>query len=150
MDIISQASLNVTMLDAVARAALGAATCGVSVGGHQSRIHLLYYNMPEQQRASDVLNHFGALPLSATPSRLTAGDTDPVVSSRADMIAGDSALAYLLMRDDAVIERGQVEVIDGGIALSLSDLRAGIHDVFLYRLTGNFASGAARIEVDTA
>ena len=150
MDVISQASLNITMLDAVARAALGAATCGVSAGGDRSRIHLLNYNRPEQQRASDVLNHFGTLQLSATVSRLTAGDTDPVISIRADMIAGDSALAYLLLRDDVVINRGQVEVVDGEIALRLSDLTAGIHDVFLYRLTGNFASGTARIQVDPA
>ncbi len=150
MDIIGPRSLNIAMLDAVARAALGAATCGVSVGGGRSRIHLMNHNMPDQQRASDVLNQIGALPLRSTTSRLTIGDVDPVISCRAELIAGDSALAYLVLRGDEVIKRGQVDVVDSGLAWTLSDLTAGIHDVFLYRLTGNYASGVVRIQVDPA
>ncbi|MCY3781024.1 MAG: hypothetical protein OXG78_11990 [Chloroflexi bacterium] len=150
MDIIGPTNLNVTMLDAVARAALGAATCGVSVGSGTSRIHLMNQNMPDQQRASDVLNGFGALPLACTTSRLTVGDSDPVISCRAELISEDRALAYLVMRDGEVVERGQAALANEAVALSLNNLTAGVHDVFLYRLTGNYASGAVRIQVDPA
>ena len=41
MDIVSQRITNTLFLDRVARAVLGKATSGVSVGGSASRIHLL-------------------------------------------------------------------------------------------------------------
>ena len=150
MDIISKGNLHVTLLDEVARAALGAATCGVSVGGGRSRIHLRSHNLPEQQRASDVLNHFGSLPLTVSASRLTTADADPVINCRADLISRDRALAWLRLQNGAVGARGQVDVVDDQINLTLSDLPAGIHDVFLYRLIGNYASGALRIKIDPA
>ncbi len=150
MDIISQGNLDVTLLDEVARAALGAATCGVSVGGSQSRIHLRSHNLTEQQRASDVLNHFGSLPLTVSASRLTAADAAPIINCRADLISRDRALAWLRLQDGVLGARGQIDVVDGQVNLTLRDLPAGIHDVFLYRLTGNYASGVGRIKVDPA
>lgn len=150
MDIIGNAGLRITMLNAVARAALGVATSGVSVGGGRSCIHLMNHNMSDQLRASDVLNHFGALPLTSTTERLAVGGSDPVISCRAEVISGDRALAYLILRDGDEVKRGQVDVISGGIDLTLEDLAAGIHEVFVYRMTGNFASGAARVEVSPA
>ena len=148
MDIIAHSSLNTVMLDVVARAALGNATCGVSVGGGRSRIHLVNHNPPEQQLASDVLNHFGSLLLSADKTRLTAGAAAPVVRCADERIAADSRLAYLVLRDGAISAQGRVEVNRGQVALTLPALEVGIHDVFLYQLAGQFASGVLRIRVD--
>lgn len=150
MEIVNGTQLNPTMLDAVARAALGAATYGVSVGGDRSCIHLKNHNLPDQQRASDVLNHFGVLPLAVSPGLPGVGGAAPVVSADAKTIAGAGALAYLLLRGDEEIRRGQVAVVDGEISLTLSGLEAGTYDVFVYRLDGNFASGVAQIQVDAA
>ncbi len=113
MEITGQSNLNAAMLDAVARAALGKATCGVSVGGGSSRIHLLAHNLPEQQRASDVLNQFGTLSLTADVTRLKVGEADPFVRCADERIAADSQLAYLLLRDDEVIAQGKLAVIAG-------------------------------------
>ena len=148
MEIIAQGNLNSTMLNAVARAALGQATCGVSVGGGLSRIHLLNHNLPEQQRASDVLNHFGSLSLTADLSRMSAGAADPVVRCADERIAADSQLAYLVFRDGAIIAQGRLDVIGGQASLTLSAPEVGVHDVFLYQLAGQFASGSLRIQVD--
>lgn len=148
MEIIAQSNRDTVMLDAVARAALGIATCGVSVGGGMSRIHLLNHNLPEQQRASDVLNHFGSLSLTASMTRLNAGDADPVIRCADERIAADSQLAYLLLRDDAITAQGKLDVSEGQASLTLSALAAGVHDVFIYQLAGQFASGALRIHVD--
>lgn len=148
MDIVSRTTLQAVMLDAVARSALGVATCGVSVGGGRSRIHLMNDNLPEQQRASDVLNHFGSLAVSADLAAMVAGDANPIVSCRDEMAASDSKLAYLALRGEDVILKGTLDQVDGAFALTLTALEAGIHDVLLYRLTGNFASGLAQIRVD--
>lgn len=148
MDIIAQSNLNAAMLNAVARAALGRATCGVSVGGGLSRIHLLNHNLPEQQRASDVLNHFGTLSLTAERSRISAGDANPIVSCADERIAADRQLAYQVYRDGEIIAQGKLDVIGGKASLTLSAPEIGVHDVFLYQLAGQFASGSLQIQVD--
>ena len=147
MDIVGHSNLNTAMLDAVARAALGKATSGVSVGGGVSRIHLMNYNQPEQQRASDVLNHFGALLVTADATRLSPGDAHAVVRCADERIAADSQLAYLVLRGEAVIDQGKVTVTDGQCSFALSDLEIGTYDVLLFQLAGQFASGALRIEL---
>lgn len=148
MDIIGQSNLNTAMLNAVARAALGKATCGVSVGGGLSRIHLMNHNLPDQQRASDVLNQFGTLSVTADLTNMRAGDADPVVRCADERIAADSQLAYLVLRDDDVITQGKLAVIGGQASLTLSAPEVGLHDVFLYQLAGQFSSGSLRIQVD--
>lgn len=149
MDIINHKSFDARLLDAVARAALGNATCGVSTGA-DSRIHLLAENMPEQQRASDVLNNFGRLVLTASATRLTAGEADPVISCRDEQIAADDQLAYLVLRADEETMRGALNVVAGACSLTLSQPTAAQYTIFFYRLRGNFASGAVEIHVDPA
>ncbi len=148
MEIIAKSNLNAAMLNAVARAALGKATCGVSVGGGMSRIHLINHNLPEQQRASDALNHFGSLALSADKSSMRLGDADPVIRCADERIAADSRLAYLVLRDGEISAEGKLVVSGGQASLTLSAPEVGIHDVFLYQLAGQFASGSLRIRVD--
>ena len=145
MDIIGQSILDTAMLDALARAALGEATSGVSVGGGVSRIHLMNHNLPEQQRASDVLNHFGTLRLSVDAAGASAA---PLIRCADERIAADSQLAYLLLRADTVVAQGRLDVTDGQCSLTLGDVGVGAYVVLLYQLAGQFASGWLRVQVD--
>ncbi len=149
MDIISHEPVDARLLDAVARAALGKATSGVSTGP-TSRIHLLAMNMPEQQRASDVLNNFGSLTLIASTTAMSAGAPDPVISCADDAIAADAQVAWLALRGDEEIKRGTLKVVNGACSLRLTKPKAGHYTILFYRLRGNFASGTAEFRVDPA
>jgi len=149
MDIISNQVLDALLLDTVARAALGQATCGVSTGA-DSRIHLLATNAPEQQRASDVLNHFGALAVEASTTALREGEADPTLTCRDDQIAVDEQLAYLVLRDGEESARGRLDVRAGEFSFALKRPAPGAYTVLIYRLAGNFASASVRVRVDAA
>lgn len=147
MDIVSNKAIDPRLLDAVARAALGNATCGVSTGA-DSRIHLLSKNLLEQQRASDVLNGIGTLRLRASPTSLTAGKADPVITCRDERIGGDARLGYLVLREDEERARGTQAIAKGECSLTLTKPIAAPYTIFFYRLRGDYASGALDIRVD--
>ena len=149
MDIISSEVLDARLLDAVARAALGKATCGVSVGT-DSRIHLLAMNMPEQQRASDVLMHFGLLRLTASAERLKAGGADPVIRCRDALIAADERLGFLVLRAGEALMKGTLDILNGECSLTLPQPNAAQYKVFFYRIRGSYDSGAVEIRVERA
>lgn len=149
MDIVSREAQDPRLLDAVARAALGNATCGVSTGP-AARIHLVSENMPEQQRASDVLHNFGMLQLAASATSLKEDDADPVLTCTDEQIAADSQIAYLVLRDEDEWKRGQLTVVDGACSLVLTPSSAADYIVLLYRLRGNFASASVEIRIDPA
>ena len=149
MDIISRKAIDPRLLDAVARAALGNATCGVSTGA-DSRIHLLAKNLPEQQRASDVLNRFGTLRLRSSATSLMAGAADPVIHCRDERIGGDAQLGYLVLRAGEAHMRGTLDIANGECSLTLTQPSAAPYTVFLYRLRGDYASGLVEIRVDDA
>ena len=147
MDIIHHKLLDARLLDTVARAALGNATCGVSTGV-DSRIHLLAANLPEQQRASDVLNSFGTLRLTASATRLKLGDADPVIRCRDELSAADEQLGYLVLRAGEELMRGALAIKNGACSLTLSEPDVSRYTVLMYRLRGNYASGALEIVVE--
>lgn len=149
MDIVSRKAQDPRLLDAVARAALGNATCGVSTGP-DARIHLVSQNMPEQQRASDVLHNFGMLQLTTSATSLREGDADPVVTCADEQIAADERIAYLVLRDGEEWKRGQLTVVDGVCSLTLTPKSAADYIVLLYRLRGNFVSASLAIRIDRA
>lgn len=149
MDIISPEVLDARLLDEVARAALGKATCGVSVGS-DSRIHLLAMNLPEQQRASDVLMHFGLLRLTASAEKLEAGAADPVIHCRDALIAKDERLGFLVLRAGEALMKGSLDIRNGKCSLTLPQPIAAQYTVFFYRNRGNYASGALEIKVERA
>lgn len=149
MDIISPEVLDARLLDEVARAALGKATCGVSVGS-DSRIHLLAKNLPEQQRASDVLMRFGLLRLTASAERLKAGAADPVIRCRDELIAADERLGFLVLRAGEALMKGSLDIRNGKFSLTLPQPIAAQYTVFFYRNRGNYASGALEINVERA
>jgi hypothetical protein len=147
MDIINHRVVDARLLDTVARAALGNATCGVSTGA-ASRIHLLTTNLPEQQRASDVLNHFGMLKLETSVTSLREGEPDPTVTCRDAQIAADAQLAYLVLRDDEETGSGRLDLTDGAFSFALRKPLPGDYTVLVYRLAGNFASATVQIRVE--
>ncbi|MDE2636249.1 MAG: hypothetical protein OXI30_07770 [Chloroflexota bacterium] len=149
MDIVRRKAQDPRLLDAVARAALGSATCGVSTGP-DARIHLVSENMPEQQRASDVLHNFGMLQVTASATSLREDDADPVLTCADAQIAADLRLGYLVLRDGEEWKRGQLTVVDGACSLVLTPSSAADYIVLLYRLRGNFASASVEIRVDPA
>lgn len=149
MDIVSHKAQDPRLLDAVARAALGNATCGVSTGV-DARIHLVSENMPEQQRASDVLHNFGMLQVTASATSLRENDADPVITCADEQIAADPRIGYLVLRDGEEWKRGQLTVVDGACSLVLTPSSAARYTVLLYRLRGNFASASIDIHIEPA
>ncbi len=149
MDIVNRKAQDPRLLDEVARAALGNATCGVSTGP-AARIHLVSENMPEQQRASDVLHNYGMLQVAASATSLGEGEADPVVTCADEQIAGDERIAYLVLRDGEEWKRGQLAVVEGACSLTLRPATAADYIVLLYRLRGNFASASVEIRIDAA
>lgn len=149
MDIVSREAQDPRLLDAVARAVLGNATCGVSTGP-DARIHLVSENMPEQQRASDVLHNFGMLQVTASATSLREDDADPVITCADAAIAADSQIGYLVLRDEDEWKRGQLAIVDGACSLTLTPSSAGSYTVLLYRLRGNFASATVEIRIEAA
>lgn len=149
MDISHHEAFDARLLDTVARAALGNATCGISTGA-DSRIHLLAKNLPQQQRASDLLSNFGMLRVTASATALTVGAADPAIVCRDEQIAADERLGYVILRSGEETRRGSLDVSEGDTSLFLSQPIAGLYTVFLYRLRGNFASGSVEIRVNPA
>lgn len=149
MDIVSHKAQDPRLLDVVARAALGNATCGVSTGP-DARIHLVSQNMPEQQRASDVLHNFGMLQVTASATSQREDDADPVVTCADEQIAADERIGYLILRDGEEWKRGQLSVVDGACSLVLAPSSAADYIVLLYRLRGNFASASVDIRINRA
>jgi hypothetical protein len=149
LDIVRHKEHNPRLLDEVARAALGGATCGISTGG-AARIHLVSENLPEQQRASDVLHNFGMLQLGASATSLREDDNDPVITCADEQIAADERIGYLILRDGDEWKRGQLSVLAGICSLALTPSSAAEYTVLLYRLRGNFASASIDIHVKPA
>ena len=149
MDIVTRKAQDPRLLDAVARAALGNATCGVSTGA-EARIHLVSENMPEQQRASDVLHNFGMLQVTASATSLLEDDADPVLTCADAAIASDERIGFLVLRDGTEWKRGQLTVASGVCSLTLTPKSVADYTVFLYRLRGNFASASVEIRINPA
>ena len=147
MDIVSRAIWESAILNHVARAILGHATSGVSVGGDGSRIHLNDPAEANQRRASDIFNHEGSLSLSCDSESIVAGAPDPVISCADSAIAYDSQLAYLVMRDGDLHAHGQAPVIKGSWEFRLTKPAPGAWDIVAFRLKGNHASGSVNIAV---
>ncbi len=148
MDIAIQSAVPARFLDLAARQALGKGTSGVSAGGGASRIHLVDASPANQRRASDVLNYFGALRVTADKTTMTEGEADPVISCQDAAIAADTELGYLVLLDDEIYAQGRDQVVDGRLSLTLGSPLAGAYAIYLYRRRGNYASGHIQIMVN--
>ena len=148
MDVSRNVEMPALSLDAVARDVLGEATCGVSVGGGKSRIHLLDSGALNRRRAEDILRNFGTLRLSASATNLDQGAADPVIKCRDSAISGDSELGYLVTLDGEIYATGTDRVAAGEISLTLGRPQAGDFAVFVWRKRGDYASAVMNITVN--
>lgn len=147
MDITYNDTFNVFALDTMARTILGDNISGVTVGDN-SRIHLINDTVNNQAKAQAIFDGSGDLVVSADKTMMTEGDSDPVVTCADSAIAGDVEVGYVALFDGQPYADGQTAVSGGVATLNLIAPVAGIYDIYLYRLTGNYASGSVQITVN--
>lgn len=122
---------------------------GVSTGPYGTLIHLPDGTSNENQdKASNLLNNVDNLTVTASVSTMTEGDADPIVTCNDPSIASDPSIGYIVLLDGTIYASGSDTVSSGTAQLTLSAPVAGVYDIFLYRLTGNYASGSVRITVN--
>ncbi len=146
MDISKSIVANTTVLDATARAALPSSVSGVSVNS-VSIIHLLDDSQANQYTANAVLDAYGTLTVTADKTTLTEGGADPVITCNDALIAGDAEVGYVVLLDGEVYATGTDTVTSGVSELTLASPVAGKYEVFVYRISGNYASGSVNIIV---
>lgn len=146
MDISINTNLPISIVDTIARDALGVAVSGISVADN-TRIHLLIDSQVNQDMANDVLSNFGALSGNTDKTSMTEGDADPVVSCSDVLIASDTQIGYVVLWDGIEYASGTDAVVAGSVNLTLLSPIAGIYEIFIYRQTGNYASGSVTITV---
>lgn len=143
IDITAESVFNIVALDGLARAVLGGDTPGVSVGT-ASTIHLVdSASSAKQNQAQKIFDNWGNLSPSASVSSMVVGDSDPTITQT----SSDDELAYVVTLDGGLYSSGTVEVVAGTATLTLVDPEAGVYDIYLARVAGNFASGYTTITV---
>jgi len=115
---------------------------------NHTRIHLPDGATTAQQSiAQSILDNYGALPVSASATALSEGDSDPVMTCDDSSIVSDSDMGYVVLLDGDIYAEGTTSVDSGEATLTLVSPIAGVYEVFLYRRTGNYASGSIQITV---
>lgn len=134
---------DIALLDDIARTILGADTVGVSVGAVSS-IHLVNEAQAVQDMAQAIFDGYNVLSVTAeaTGQALTCTCDDPA-------IANDAELGYLVLRDDAVHAKGLVTVTDGSASVTVDPI-AGVYDLIMYRVVGDYRSAVAQLVVHEA
>lgn len=140
-------SVNPMLLDAVAREALGSGISGISTDALSARIHLLDESSGNQNIANMVLDNYGDLSLSADVITLTEGDADPIVTCADVRLLTDVEVGYIVLLDGEMYAKGTANVLAGEATLNLVSPVAGIFEVFVYRMMGDYASGSVQITV---
>ena len=145
IDISSNETIDTTCLDAVARSVLGNKTVGVSVMVGLSRIHIT--DASDQSTAETIFNNWGSLTVTADKTVMDEGDADPVVTCNDASISSDSDVNYIVLLDGDVYASGTTTVTAGEATLNLVSPVDGVYEIFMYRTTGNYASGSVTITV---
>jgi hypothetical protein len=135
---------DIALLDDIARTVLGVDTVGVSVGAVSS-IHLVNEAQAVQDMAQAIFDGYNVLSVTAeaTGQALTCTCDDPA-------IANDAELGYLVLRDGAVYATDLVAVTDGSASITLVDPIAGVYDLIMYRVVGDYRSAVAGLVVHEA
>ena len=147
MDILKNVVLPIVAIDLMARNILGDTISGVSVSSN-TRVHLIDDSQANQGKAQAILDNFDELLISADKTAMTEGDSDPVVSCHDALIADDSDVNYIVLLDGDDYASGMDTVVAGVVDLTLASPVAGVYEVFIYRTTGNYASGSVTITVN--
>jgi hypothetical protein len=146
IDISINEPLTIAIVDTIARDVLGADVAGVSVSDN-TWIHLLDDSQANQDIAQAILDNFGALVVTADKTTMIEGDAGPTISCNDALIAGDATVNYVVLLDGDDYASG-TDVVTVGIAdLTLASPVAGVYEIFLYRTSGNYASGSVTITV---
>mgnify|MGYP006921610335 CR=1 FL=1 len=129
-----------TMLRAVVPDAIG-----VSTGPYGTFLHLADdASLTHQNTAVNLLDNYGGLAVSTDKTSMNEGDVDPVIT----VSSGDAELGYIVLLDGDEYDSGAVSVITGTATLNLVSPVAGAYQIFVYRKTGNYASGSVTIMVN--
>ena len=150
MDISKTINSHVAVLDAVAKEALGSDISGVTVNSKQSIINLATDTTDNRNTANNVLDNYGGLTVTADKTAMTEGDADPVISCNDAAISGDADVNYIVLMDGEEYASGTDTVTAGLAQLTLSSPADGVYEVYIYRNTGNYASGHITITVSEA
>jgi len=136
------------VIDAIAKT-IGA--IGVSTGPYGTAVHVADDTSNDDLYAiSDALNGYGTLPVSADKTTMTEGDADPVISCNDAAIAGDSDVGYVALLDGGLYDSGVESVVGGAVNLTLGSPVDGVYDIYIFRRSGNYASGGVTITVSEA
>jgi len=132
------------VMDTILRTAIPTAI-GVSTGPYGTILHLAENSSPADQTiANNLLDNFGGLIVSADKTTMTEGDADPIIT----VSSGDAELGYVVLLDGDEYDTGDVSVIAGTATLNLVNPVAGAYQIFVFRKTGDYASGSVLIMVN--
>lgn len=116
---------------------------GVSTGPYGTILHLP--DGSDTANAQAILDNYGGLTVNADKTTMTEGDADPVIT----VTSNDASLGYVVLDEDsAVYASGDDSPVSGTLTLNLVSPVAGVYRVFVYRKTGNYASGFVTITVN--
>lgn len=139
---------NTRLLDTLAHLANPSAV-GISTGPYGTIVHMPdSANPSEQSVIQTLLNQADTLAVAAVKTVMNEGDADPVITCDDARISGDAEVNYLVLLDDEVYAEGTASVVSSEATLNLVSPVAGVYDIFLYRRTGDYASGSVRITVN--
>ena len=137
---------DIALLDDIARRVLGSDTVGVSVGAVSS-IHLVNAAQDAQDKVRAIFDGYNVLDVSLPQETVTQGEGDVSITCTDFAIVNDVDLGYLVLRDGVAHAKGLVPVTDGSVSVSLVDPIAGVYDVIMYRVVGDYRSAVAQLVV---
>lgn len=118
---------------------------GVSTGPYGTIFHL-----PDginTANAQSIFDGYGQLTVNADKTTMTEGDADPVIT----VSSNDATLGWVVLDDDGQIyASGEDAPVSGTLTLNLVGPVEGVYRVFVYRNTGDYASGSVQITVNGA
>jgi len=148
IDVTRFIQIELDALHTIAHALLTESAVSTNNSNH-TRIHLPdSAPASEQTTAQAILDQYETLPVSASATALTEGDADPTITCDDSVIAGDTEMGYVVLLDGDLYADGTTPVNSGEASLTLVSPVAGTYDVYVYRLTGDYASGSVQLIVE--
>lgn len=148
INISTEAILNGLLVDHIARTIIPT-TIGVSTG-NGTIMHFEDTITPaDQTKANAVLANYGGLTVNADKTTMTEGDADPVITVDTG-IGASEAVGYIATLDGTSYASGEVTASSGTATLNLVAPVAGVYHIYVFRKTGDYASGFVQITVSEA
>lgn len=97
-----------------------------------------------------LLDNYNTLGVSASATIVIEGGLDPDITCSDVQILNDTDIGYVVLLGRQVYAAGSDSVTSGTATLTLVSAPPGDYTVFIYRLTGNYASGYVQITVNEA